>query len=127
MARVGLTRFVSRMMNRSRSGSSQIDVPVKPVWPNARRDSRVPALEYPESEGVSQPSARVEPGTTCWRRVNSAIVSARISCSVSQAPPFSSSAAKRDRSRAFENSPALPDTPPSRAALSSWTSPTSRR
>src|SRR5207302_1215176 len=45
LARVGLTRFVSRMMNRSRSGSSHSDVPVKPVWPNARRDSRVPALE----------------------------------------------------------------------------------
>src|SRR5213596_18601 len=35
LARVGLTRLVSRTMKRSRSGSNQTDVPVKPVCPNA--------------------------------------------------------------------------------------------
>src|SRR3989454_5268167 len=38
--------------------------------------------------------------------VNSAMVSARISCSVSHAPPFKSIAAKRERSSALEKSPA---------------------
>src|SRR5207245_3320486 len=79
-ARVGFTRFVSRTMKRSRSGSIHIDVPVKPVWPNERRESFAPALEYPESDGVSQPSARVEPAGMFWRVVNSETVSARISC-----------------------------------------------
>ena len=35
--RVGLTRFVNRMTNRSREGSTQIDVPVNPVCPKAGR------------------------------------------------------------------------------------------
>src|SRR2546426_1837989 len=55
------------------------------------------------------------------------MVSARISCSVSHAPPFKSIAAKRERSSALEKSPAFPETPPSRAALSSCTSPRSQR
>src|SRR5262245_59574788 len=61
-ARVGFTRLLRRITYRSLSGSIQIDVPVYPVWPNERRESFAPALEYPESDGVSQPSARVEPG-----------------------------------------------------------------
>ena len=44
-ARVGFTRFVSRIMKTSRSGSIQIDVPVNPVCPNERRDNLLPALE----------------------------------------------------------------------------------
>src|SRR5438445_13404303 len=36
-------------------------------------------------------------------------------------------AAKRERSSALEKSPAFPETPPSRAALSSCTSPRSQR
>ena len=68
-SRVGFTRFVSRIMKRSFSGSIQIDVPVKPVCPNVWAPSFVPALEF--SDGVSQPNARDEPFGTSWRRVNS--------------------------------------------------------
>src|SRR5256886_5639700 len=52
-------------------GSIHSDVPVKPVCPNARGDRPVPALEVDSggSGGVSQPSAREDPGTTPWRRV----------------------------------------------------------
>src|SRR2546427_8943980 len=60
LARVGFTRLVSRIMNTPRSGSNQMDVPVKPVCPNAFGPIFVPALE--SSDGVSQPSARDEPG-----------------------------------------------------------------
>ena len=34
--------MVSNAAYTPRSGSTQRDVPVKPVWPNARGDSRVP-------------------------------------------------------------------------------------
>src|SRR5512135_364224 len=69
--RVGYTRLVRRMTNRSWSGSTQMDVPVKPVCPNAWAERRSPALEF--SLGVSQPSARLEkPGRST--RVNSAMV-----------------------------------------------------
>ncbi len=43
----------------SRSGSIQIEVPVKPVWPKLRDDMIVPAEETPD--GVSHPMARDEP------------------------------------------------------------------
>src|SRR5438045_382918 len=69
LARVGFTRLVSRIMKRSRSGSNQMDVPVKPVCPNASGPIFVPALE--RSEGVSHPNARLDPGGMFWRRVNS--------------------------------------------------------
>src|SRR5204862_161277 len=77
--------------------------------------------------GVSQPSARLEPGGRSWRRVNSATVSARTSYTLSHAPPFSSMAAKRAKSSALENNPACPETPSRRPAFSSCTSPRSRR
>src|SRR5574341_205426 len=66
--RVGWTRFVSRMMNKSLSGSIQIDVPVNPVCPNATAVSFVPALE--PGDGVSQPRAREEPGGRSARTTN---------------------------------------------------------
>src|SRR6185437_5869090 len=53
--RVGLTRFVNKMTNRSREGSTQIDVPVNPVCPKAGRVMRCPAEFVPL--GVSHPSA----------------------------------------------------------------------
>src|SRR5687768_18133318 len=52
-------QFVSTMTNRSRSGSIHIDVPVKPVCPNARTVRNRPQLPPPEH--VSQPRAR-QPG-----------------------------------------------------------------
>src|SRR5439155_27064625 len=55
-------------MKRSRSGSNQTDVPVKPVCPNAFGHIFVPALEF--SDGVSQPGARDEPGGIFWRVIN---------------------------------------------------------
>src|SRR2546422_7343787 len=65
------------------------------------------------------PRSTLFPYTTLFR--------SRTSCSVSHAPPFKSIAAKRDRSGALENSPAFPETPPRRAALSSCTSPRIQR
>ena len=77
-SRVGCTRFVSRMTKSRRSGSIQSEVPVKPVWPKDRSERSEPADEYPGSpgrelrgpeplHGVSQPRARVEPGTPARR------------------------------------------------------------
>ena len=43
LLRVGFTRLLSRMMKTSSFGSIQIDVPVKPVWPNASSGMRWPA------------------------------------------------------------------------------------
>ena len=56
-------------MTSDRLGSIQIEVPVNPVWPKLSLESLVPALL--PADGVSQPSARLEFGTTVWRRVNS--------------------------------------------------------
>src|SRR5688572_5996710 len=60
VSRVGFTRFVSSTTNRSSSGSIQIEVPVKPVWPKASSVRNRPAEE--PSLGVSQPSARLDAG-----------------------------------------------------------------
>ena len=38
----GCTRFDRKITNVSEKGSIQIDVPVKPVWPNASADIRLP-------------------------------------------------------------------------------------
>ena len=56
------------------SGSIQIEVPVKPVWPKEREEKSVPA-EEPSADFVSQPRARSEPGMPA-RRVKSSTVSA---------------------------------------------------
>src|SRR5579859_1207532 len=48
---VGWVLLASRTINRSRSGSIQIEVPVKPVWPKARGDS-----SSPEERGDGRPS-----------------------------------------------------------------------
>ena len=65
----------SRITKSWRSGSIQNDVPVKPVWPKEREERSDPADEYAgrtraasaslvrRARGVSQPRARVEPGT----------------------------------------------------------------
>ena len=59
---VGSCGCVLRMIaNVPRSGSIHIDVPVKPVWPNARAESRVPHEEV--GSMVSQPTARELRGT----------------------------------------------------------------
>src|SRR5439155_14128338 len=138
-ARVGWTRLVSRMTNRSRSGSSQIDVPVNPVCPKACAKSLVPALEC--SEGVSQPRAREEPGGKSWRRVNCSTKdggrrrrSEEDGDCLPRLPPTSSDllrpsltssnhSANRAKSPAVLNNPACPEIPPKRPVFSSCTSP----
>ena len=65
-----LTRFISSTTNTLRSGSIQMDVPVKPVCPNDRGEKYSPALEA--GAGVSQPSDRVD-AADC-RAVHRAIV-----------------------------------------------------
>ena len=67
---VGWTRLVSRMTWRSRSRSIQTEVPVKPRWPTVFGEKLVPALE-PLGDGVSQPSAHVDPATRRSRVQNS--------------------------------------------------------
>src|SRR5712692_7353985 len=59
LSRRGCTRLVSSEIAISRSGSIQIDVPVKPRWPTADSEKRWPELEY-SADGVSHPSAHVE-------------------------------------------------------------------
>ena len=83
--RVGFTRFVNRMTNRSREGSTQIDVPVNPVCPNAGRVSRCPAEFVPL--GVSHPSARFESMESCTV-VNRRIVAADTMRAPSSVPPL---------------------------------------
>ena len=53
MALVGFVLEVRRTTKRSNSGSIQIEVPVKPVWPKALSVKKSP-LEDP-SLGVSHP------------------------------------------------------------------------
>jgi len=64
--------LVSSTTNSSRSGSAQIDVPVKPVWPKLRDEKNRPALDC--GDGVSQPNARL--ASTRWRAVQRATVDA---------------------------------------------------
>ena len=54
----GWTRFDRKMTNISVAGSIQMDVPVKPVWPNDPIGSSSPRLEE-NVESMSQPSPRV--------------------------------------------------------------------
>ena len=68
-SRVGWTRLVSSTTKRSRAGSIQIEVPVKPVCPNEPGEKSTPA-EEPSSDQVSQPRARDSPPGSAWRRVN---------------------------------------------------------
>ena len=51
------TAFVSSTTFRSRSGSTQIDVPVKPVWPNVLGDMSAPH-EFSSVVFSAQPSPR---------------------------------------------------------------------
>src|SRR3989442_2352516 len=121
-------------MKRLRSGSNQMDVPVKPVWPNAFGPIFVPALEF--SDGVSQPRAREEPGGMFWRWVNNRTVS--LLMHGAGGPQYrtwlgssilkqSNHVANFAKSDALLNSPACPETPPNRPAFSSCTSPRSSR
>ena len=87
-----------------------MDVPVNPVWPNERGEKRLPADEF--SLGVSQPRARLDPGTPAFC-VNFSTVSRETMRRCSSTPPSSSIWAKRARSGAVENRPACGATPPS--------------
>jgi hypothetical protein len=109
------------MTYRPRSGSIQIDVPVKPVWPNARGETKEPAEE--SSEGVSHPSARLDPAGRSTRRVKSATVFAETIRRPAYTPPSSIIWAKRARSPAVANSPACGAMPPIAYAFSSCTTP----
>src|SRR6267154_3973134 len=113
-------------MKRPRSGSIQMDVPVKPVCPNALGPIFVPALEF--SDGVSQPRAREEPGGMFCRCVNKSTVLLPISRHAAGGPQYlsgpsiltkSNDAANLARSGAVLNSPACPETPPNLPAFSS--------
>jgi len=92
------------MTKSCRSGSIQIEVPVKPVWPKERGEKSVPA-EEPSADLVSQPRARSEPGILA-RRVKSSTTSPETMRRPSSTPPFSSICAKRARSPAVLNNPA---------------------
>src|SRR5262249_53702520 len=73
-SRVGYTRLLSKTTKTRRSGSIQMEVPVKPVWPNECGLKKWPLL--PPSVGAAQPSVRV-PFESCWGVVNSAMVERR--------------------------------------------------
>src|ERR1044071_4762224 len=135
LLRVRCTRLVSSTITSRGVGSIQIDVPVKPVCPKLVESIRAPALLF--GEGVSQPSAREEPGTRFWRRVNSRRTDGRTEGRKVDGPPpptgnlpsFRPSVSLNihspnvSKSSALPNSPAWPATPPSHAAFSSCTSP----
>src|SRR5579875_952301 len=125
LSRRGCTRLVSSVIAIARDGSIQIDVPVNPRWPTASGEKYRPELECC-GEGVSQPSAQVEPATVPSRRQNSRVTLCGMNCE-RPAQLAMSSAAIRSTSRAGANSPACPATPPIAKALSSCTSPTRRR
>ena len=55
------------------AGATLIEVPVKPRCPTAAGESRWPELEC-SVDGVSHPSAQVEPGTVASRVQNSRII-----------------------------------------------------
>src|SRR5690242_3990510 len=113
---VGFTRLVRTTTKRSFSGSIQIEVPVKPVWPKLHGEKNWPALEPPSGE--SQPSARVD--SLPWRAVQRAIVAGlTIRTPLTPSPPLRIIIEKRARSLAVEKSPACPATPPIAHAFSS--------
>src|SRR5439155_8610040 len=74
LSRSGWTRLVRKTTLTSRSRSIHSEVPVKPRWPTAVRDMRVPAIE-PVGDGVSQPSAQVASRTVASRVQNSRTIS----------------------------------------------------
>src|SRR5882672_5365434 len=118
------TRFVSSTKYRSRSGSIQSDVPVKPTWPNADDDIRVPHDEV--GSIVSQPSARELPGTVLF------VVNARTSSGEKGGGSVASPRAARSMTRANppppgpnQNRPGGPPPPPTAGAWLWSTPPTS--
>src|SRR5689334_19125979 len=123
LLRDGFTRLVRTTTNRSFSGSIQIEVPVKPVWPKLQGEKNWPALEPPSGE--SQPSALVD-SLPC-RAVQRAIVAGlTIRTPFTPSPPLRIIMEKSARSFAVEKSPAWPATPPSAYEFSSWTVPHKR-
>src|SRR5947209_701583 len=109
------TRLVSSTKYRSRDGSIHIDVPVKPTWPNADADIRVPHEEV--GSIVSHPSARELPGTRLF--VTARARRAGESGGGIDASPRAlrrTIRAKAPTEAAVPNSPAWPATPPSAAA-----------
>ena len=125
-SRVGLVLDVRKTTKRSSSGSTQMDVPVKPVCPNARSVKKSP-LEDPR-DGVSHPRALDDEPSKRW--VNrSTVVGATMRTGPGRgmeqgtpvpgplaqgpmAPPPSSVWANTAMSLAEEKRPAWPATPP---------------
>ena len=101
-------------------------MPVKPVWPMARADRRVPHDEV--GCIVSQPSARELPGTVA-RAAKRAAWPVVIPADTMTRPCHSArnQRAKAPTAAAVPKRPACPAAPPSAAALSSCTAPTSIR
>ena len=60
-ARVGWTLFVRKITASDRSGSTQMDVPVNPVWPNDEAEKRSPAEWRRASRGGRLRGVWVEP------------------------------------------------------------------
>src|SRR2546427_758482 len=110
LSRWGCTRLVRKTTLTARSRSIHSEVPVKPRWPTAVRDIRVPAAE-PLSDGVSQPSAQVASRTVGSRVQNSRRISRGTKSSLPR-QQARSRAASASTSAAFAYSPACPATPP---------------
>ncbi len=121
----GCRRLERKITNSFVRGSTQIDVPVKPVWPN-------------EPSGISSPRLAEKPVSTSHPRprcalrlagVAGVIILATVSGDSTRrgprAPPPSSIRTKRVRSRAVLKRPAWPATPPIRRAVGSCTTPRS--
>ena len=118
-ARVGWTRFVSKTTYHRFKGSTQIEVPVNPVWPNASTLMQSPAEVYPVRLRVSQPIARLcTPGFTRCRheRMRSADTT-RTPWSLT--PSRNNILANAAISSIEANNPACPAVPPSVNAVSS--------
>ena len=121
----GCSRLDKKTTNVSDAGSSQSDVPVKPVCPYDPIGNRSPRLEE-NRESRSHPSPRrsARCGGVETRVIRATESGARIRTS-SSAPPSSNIRQNRARSPAVLNSPACPATPPIRRAVGSCTRPRS--
>ncbi len=102
----GWTRFERKTTKVSLAGSTQIEVPVKPVWPKEPAGKRSPRLD----ENVvltSQPRPRAPPSSvTCRGRVISETPSGERMRTPLYSPPFRIIWQKTARSSAVEKRPA---------------------
>src|SRR5271156_5588886 len=103
------------MTKVSLAGSIQIDVPVKPVWPNEPSGKTSPrGEEYCESISQPRPRRAGTHGGDCGEIIFSieACDKIRRPPLLETVPPFSTMVQNFARSAAVEKTPALPATPP---------------